>query len=224
MKRAPGVISGRFPVPRHLSLNLTPKVKSKVKGQGWSNCPWRLGIFYDHFGANLAIILGVYPVPRPLSFVHDRWMVFVGHGLNPPPPWPPLPTTVICWRTMGRFGTVNCNAVFGMSKYFHLFMTSCCQTIFDLWDIHAAWNTKYRMNLNKKLLRYYNNLFLSFYTHFDSHSSNCLLIIISINPWPWWIPSEPSWNIEERRSARRKKTILLPLYRALPLSYPQPAR
>ena len=36
---------GRNPAPRHLTLNLIPKVKSEVKGQGRVSCPWRLGIF-----------------------------------------------------------------------------------------------------------------------------------------------------------------------------------
>ena len=38
----PVVMSGRYPVPRHLTLNLTLKVKFQAKGHGRVSCSLRL--------------------------------------------------------------------------------------------------------------------------------------------------------------------------------------
>ena len=61
------VISGRYPVPRLLTLNLALKVKCQVKGHGWASCWGRLEIVWNHFLSDKDVISGRYPVPRPLT-------------------------------------------------------------------------------------------------------------------------------------------------------------
>ena len=47
--RRTDVISGRYPVPRHLTLNLTLKVKCQVKGHGYVSFSRRIANFFRPF-------------------------------------------------------------------------------------------------------------------------------------------------------------------------------
>ena len=59
--------SGRYPVPRPLSLNLTWKVKYQVKCDGRVSYSGRLAIVLDPFVKRAYVISGRYPVLRSLT-------------------------------------------------------------------------------------------------------------------------------------------------------------
>ena len=61
------VISGQYPVPRPMTLNLTSKVKCQVKGHGCVNVPGRVAIVWNHFSTLLTQIRDDirYPIFSP---------------------------------------------------------------------------------------------------------------------------------------------------------------
>ena len=63
------MILGRYPVLRHLTLNLTLKVKCQDKGHGYVSWPGRLAITKDDLGIRVRAdaILGGYQVLRPFD-------------------------------------------------------------------------------------------------------------------------------------------------------------
>ena len=61
------LISGRYPVPRHLTLNLTWKVKRQVKGHGRVSFSWGLAMVWDYFSAPADVISGRFLVTLPLT-------------------------------------------------------------------------------------------------------------------------------------------------------------
>ena len=67
---------------RHLTLNLSLKVQYQVKGHGSGSCPGKLSVACDHFGTRDDVVLGQYPVPRPLILTLTLKVKcqFRGHG------------------------------------------------------------------------------------------------------------------------------------------------